>query len=251
MPLYPIENDAESMETHESYAEIQTTVKVSFTDELNVETIDVLAREIDTQVGMLVSFMLGQLRERLGTELSLGSCDVATRAVLPAADIAEYYRQLADDAESVDEDDDAGIDDVTAEQVRKVMESLDIKPASEVASNPNEGYSSECESYVAKHQAKPDETFVYPCGLREGDFVDFGTDHHVRLPRSAFVTEWTAIIPPGDGQFGCDCGGKQTHLTVHTSHVRRAIRKGIQLQKSNDGRNISFSEAPPTESQSE
>lgn len=230
MPLYPIENEAELMETHESYAEIKTVVQVSFTDELDVETIDALAREIDTQVGMLVSFMLGQLRERLGTELSLGSCDVATRAVLPSADIAEYYRQLADDAESVDEDDDAEIDDVTTEQIREAME----------------GYSSECESYVTKHQAKPDESFVYPCGLRECDFVDFGADHHARLPRCGIVAEWATPSPPNNIQFMCDCDGEQTALTVHTSHVRRATRNGIELQKINDGRNIIFSEAPPT-----
>jgi hypothetical protein len=146
MPLYPIEN-TENLSG--SYARIECNVAVDFTEEIDAELLDRLDRAIHFEIGMLVSFILGNAKSQMSSDGSSGVCEVKTRALMPAAAIAEYYRELADQAEADDDDPESG--EAIVEQVRKAMEAWSKKPGTGAAPIANEGYAADCESYIAKH----------------------------------------------------------------------------------------------------
>jgi len=238
MPLYPIEKASEATEG-DHYAEIQTVVNICFTEEVEIEAIDELERQINCQVAMLVSFMLGQAKERSGIEGTMGVCDIFTRALAPGEAIAEYYRQMADDAETED-DDDPEIDEATLEQVREAMEAWSKKPSTGATPIANEGYATECESYVAKHEPKP---YTYPCGLRVGDVLYFGDIRSMSIPLKAAVAFPEPWYQPSLEHVSYQ--GANGPMQVHTSHIRSAERNGVELQRTVDGRIIRFSEPKP------
>ena len=323
MPLYPIEKAEEASEG-DHYAEIQTVVKVCFTEEVDIEAIDQLERQINCQVAMLVSFMLGEAKQKYGTEPNMGVCDILTRALAPGEAIAEYYRELADEAEAIAEyadDNETEVDhvqvvtDAIAEIQRNRKDSQlatdnpeakqslyncmlkagdrvrfenrcgtvlppkrhgqfivlvqddsgnerIVQPSKITTATRDDVYlpqerdgnwvtfyepdSKTSESTATVHATTASTTttaFEYPCGLQVGDCVDFGENRSNSLPRTALVAEWQGPGLPNENRVNiATINGPSL---VHISHIRAAMRCGIELQKTNDGGIMSFSEPKP------
>lgn len=203
MPLRAIEN----VETDgEQFAKIQADIEVCFSEEVPVEMIDFLERQINSEICMLVSYMLGNAQERWGCKDNIGHCDVSTRALAPGEAIAAYYRELADDAESSDGGDD--------------LASVRHEIAQAVAA-------------LAKNQIEQggDKESLYNCMLKAGD--------RVRLKGSC----GTVLPPKSHGQFVVffqdDSGNEKP---CHASTIITATRNGVQLAREQDDNWTTFYE---------
>jgi hypothetical protein len=220
MTLYPIEN-AEIETEGECYAEIQTAVTVAFTEEIDAELVDAIQKRIHNEVGMLVSFMLGQSGEGATHDGPIGLLTVSTRALIPSADIVEYYRRLADDLEAMDEPEPRGESpvDVTKHWMEKLRE---VRAA-------------EATTKEAIENTEKPSPFVYPSGLQAGDRVYLQQD--TWLPPVATVQPWQSPWPASTEQIAIGTEAMVDYGVLHVSHIHRAARQGIDLNKTvKDGR---------------
>lgn len=203
MPLYPIEN---TENLSDSYARIECKITVDFTEEIDADLLDRLDRSVHFDVGMLVSYMMGQAKMQMNTDGSSGVVEVRTRSLMPAEAIAEYYRELADAADVIDGDDDlASVQQEIAEAV---------------------------EALAAKQDGQDDtKEPIYNCMLKAGD--------RVRLDSGC----GTVLPPKRNGQFVVfvrdDSGNERL---VQPSKITAATRGDVYLPQERDGNWVTFFE---------
>lgn len=267
MPLHPIEN---TENLSDSYARIECKIAVDFTEEIDADLMDRIERSIHFEVGMLVSCVLGQFKMEMNQNGSSGVCEIRTRALMPAAAIAGYYREMADELDAVAEyadDHDSECDKCSEQPVDvirgespvsmaadwvamdKMIEEIEFDKAAKNASmpvvmQPPAETTTTCGTGVTTTTTTTAQ-FKYPCGLQSGDrlLTPWG-EFDVVYPSE----EQQQICVPKDKVVAQRKG--QHTSAIEPWSISHAFRGDVVLVKIVDGGKVKFTTVAPTDSDS-